>query len=102
MENKNAQMGETELVAGIERLKHEKDIVVLAHFYVQDEIQDVADYIGDSYQLAKLAKTTPQQTICFCGVNFMGESAKILSPGKRVIMPDIKAGCPMADMINNR
>lgn len=98
--NMNKQLGDAELVAGIQRLKQEKDIVVLAHFYVQDEIQDVADYIGDSYQLAKLAKTTPQQTICFCGVNFMGESAKILSPGKRVIMPDIKAGCPMADMIS--
>lgn len=56
----NNQLDDAELVAGIQRLKQEKDIVVLAHFYVQDEIQDVADYIGDSYQLAKLAQTTPQ------------------------------------------
>lgn len=82
----------------IERLKKEKDAVILAHYYVNDEVQEIADYIGDSYYLAKVAKTVDAKTIVFCGVSFMGESAKILNPDKTVLMPDMSADCPMAHM----
>ena len=82
----------------IESLKKEKNAVILAHYYVPGEVQEIADYIGDSFYLSKVAKEAVQDTIIFCGVSFMGESAKILSPGKRVFMPDITAGCPMASM----
>lgn len=82
----------------IERLKKEKDAVILAHYYVNDEVQEIADYIGDSYYLAKIAKTVDAKTIVFCGVSFMGESAKILNPDKTVLMPDMSADCPMAHM----
>lgn len=82
----------------IESLKKEKDAIILAHYYVPGEVQEIADYIGDSFYLSKIAKEAVQDTIIFCGVSFMGESAKILSPGKRVFMPDITAGCPMACM----
>ncbi len=86
------------MISRIETLKKEKDAVILAHYYVNDDVQKVADYIGDSYYLAKLAKTVPQSVICFCGVSFMGESAKILNPEKTVVMPDYEADCPMAHM----
>jgi quinolinate synthase len=82
----------------IEQLKREKNAVILAHYYVNDEIQELADYVGDSYYLSKVATTVPQETILFCGVSFMGESAKILNPEKTVIMPDMYADCPMAHM----
>ncbi len=82
----------------IERLKKEKDAVILAHYYVNDEVQEIADYIGDSYYLAKVVKTVDAKTIVFCGVSFMGESAKILNPDKTVLMPDMSADCPMAHM----
>lgn len=82
----------------IERLKKEKNAVILAHYYVNDEVQEIADYIGDSYYLAKLAKTVDAKTIVFCGVSFMGESAKILNPEKTILMPDTSADCPMAHM----
>lgn len=82
----------------IERLKKEKDAVILAHYYVNDEVQEIADYIGDSYYLAKIAKTVDAKTIVFCGVSFMGESTKILNPDKTVLMPDMSADCPMAHM----
>lgn len=88
-----------QLAERIEQLKKEKDVVVLAHFYVEDEVQDIADYIGDSYYLSKIAADVPQSTILFCGVKFMGESAKILSPEKTILMPDLTADCPMAHMI---
>ncbi len=88
-----------QLTERIEQLKKEKDVVVLAHFYVEDDVQDIADYIGDSYYLSKIAADAPQSTILFCGVRFMGESAKILSPEKTVLMPDLTADCPMAHMI---
>ena len=83
----------------IERLKKEQDAVILAHFYVDDDVQDIADYIGDSFFLAKKAAELECETIVFCGVEFMGESAKLLNPEKRVLMPEPDAGCPMANMI---
>lgn len=88
------------IVSQIEMLKKEKNAVILAHYYVNDEVQKIADYIGDSYYLAKIAKEVPQQVICFCGVSFMGESAKILNPEKTVVMPDPDADCPMAHMVD--
>lgn len=84
----------------IEQLKKEKDIVILAHYYVDGEVQEIADLVGDSYFLAKKATEVSQQNILFCGVSFMGESAKILNPGKRVIMADEFANCPMAHMVD--
>lgn len=80
------------------KLKSEKNAVILAHYYVNDEVQEIADYIGDSYYLAKVAKSVDAEVIVFCGVAFMGESAKILNPGKTVLMPDLNADCPMAHM----
>lgn len=87
-----------ELTKEIERLKKEKNAVILAHYYVNDEVQEIADYIGDSYYLAKIAGKCDADTIVFCGVSFMGESAKILNPDKTVLMPDMSADCPMAHM----
>ncbi len=87
-----------EILLKIEKLKKEKDAVILAHYYVNDEIQEIADYVGDSYYLSKIAVELPQKVIVFCGVTFMGESAKILSPEKTVIMPEALADCPMAHM----
>ena len=87
-----------ELVKEIEQLKKEKNAVILAHYYVNDEVQEIADYIGDSYYLAKVEREVDAKTIVFCGVSFMGESAKILNPNKTVLMPDMSADCPMAHM----
>ncbi|MCI8339357.1 MAG: quinolinate synthase NadA [Lachnospiraceae bacterium] len=83
----------------IKRLKEEKDVIILAHYYVDGEVQEIADLVGDSYFLAKKATEVTQQNILFCGVSFMGESAKLLNPEKRVIMPDECADCPMAHMV---
>ena len=80
----------------INRLKKEKNAVILAHYYVNPEVQDIADYIGDSFYLSKVAVELTEQTIVFCGVSFMGESAKVLNPGKTVLMPDASADCAMA------
>lgn len=82
----------------IKKLKSEKNAIILAHYYVKDEVQEIADYIGDSYYLAKIAKQNTADIIVFCGVSFMGESAKILNPNKKVLMPDMNADCPMAHM----
>ena len=79
-------------------LKEKQDAVILAHYYVDGEVQAIADYVGDSYFLSKLAIELKEQTIIFCGVSFMGESAKVLNPGKKVVMADEFADCPMAHM----
>ena len=83
----------------IARLKAEKNAVILAHYYVSPEIQEIADYIGDSFYLSKQAQKLDNPVIVFCGVGFMGESGKLLSPGKQVLMPAADADCPMAHMV---
>jgi len=81
------------------KLKKEKNALILAHYYVPLDVQDIADHVSDSFAMAKLAKSAKEQTIVICGVRFMGESAKILSPDKKVLLPAADAGCPMADMV---
>lgn len=95
--SRNAETEKTALVEEISRLKKEKDAVILAHYYQRPEIQDIADHIGDSLALARIATTLPNRVIVLCGVHFMGETAKILCPEKTVIVPDDSAGCSLAD-----
>ncbi|MFZ5354773.1 MAG: quinolinate synthase NadA [Bacillota bacterium] len=93
-------MKERNLAEEIIRLKKEKNAIILAHNYQVPEVQDIADVVGDSYALSKHAANTSNDVIVFCGVHFMAESAKILSPQKTVLLPVRDAGCPMADMVS--
>jgi quinolinate synthase len=90
---------DSQLKEKIMKLKKEKDVVILAHNYQIPEVQDVADFTGDSLGLSRQAATVPQKTILFCGVNFMAETAAIISPDKKVLLPDFEAGCSLSDSI---
>ena len=87
------------LIENINRMKQERNAVIVAHNYQVDEVQEVADIVGDSFALSQYCAKSTADTIVFCGVHFMAESAKILSPEKTVLLPEINAGCPMADMV---
>ncbi|HTL32944.1 MAG TPA: quinolinate synthase NadA [Kofleriaceae bacterium] len=90
-------MTDDELESEIKRLKKERNAVILAHYYQESEIQDLADFVGDSLQLSQAAAKTQADVIAFCGVHFMAETAKILNPEKIVVVPDLSAGCSLAD-----
>src|SRR5947209_8332854 len=87
----------TDLIQEIKDLKTKNDATILAHYYQEGEIQDLADFTGDSLRLARAATTVQTSTIVFCGVHFMAETAKMLNPAKRVLLPDLQAGCSLAE-----
>ncbi|HEC41432.1 MAG TPA: quinolinate synthase NadA, partial [Bacteroides sp.] len=86
-----------DLIKEINRLRHEKNAVILAHYYQTEDIQDIADFLGDSLGLSQKAAVTDAEIIVFAGVNFMAETAKIISPQKKVLIPDLNAGCSLAE-----
>src|SRR3569832_2589241 len=86
-----------ELLAEIDRLRKERKAVILAHYYQRPELQDLADFVGDSLELSRKAAETDAEVIAFCGVKFMADTAKILSPEKIVVIPDMDAGCSLED-----
>ena len=90
--------GKQELIGQIQELKKERNALILAHNYQLPEVQDISDFSGDSLELSRKAKDNPADVIVFCGVHFMAETAALLSPNKTVLLPDLAAGCPMADM----
>lgn len=92
-------MNKQELVENIAKLKKERNAVIVAHNYQIDDVQEIADIVGDSFALSRYCATSPHEVIVFCGVHFMAESAKLLSPEKTVLLPEIDAGCPMAEMV---
>jgi len=94
---KTLNMDKIQLISEINRLKKEKNAVIMAHYYQMGDIQDIADHVGDSLALAQWAAKTDADIIVLCGVHFMGETAKILSPSKKVLIPDLNAGCSLAD-----
>lgn len=92
-------MDKQTLINNIEKMKKEQNAVIVAHSYQVDDVQEIADVVGDSFALSQYCASNTADTIVFCGVHFMAESAKILSPEKTVLLPEINAGCPMADMV---
>lgn len=97
MKTNNYRMEKNKLIEEINRLRKEKNAVIMAHYYQEGDIQDIADMVGDSLALAQWATKTDADIIVLCGVHFMGETAKILSPDKKVLIPDLEAGCSLAD-----
>ena len=93
----NASLRGLDLRVEIDRLRKERNAVLLAHYYQTPEIQDIADFVGDSLDLSRKAQATDAEVIAFCGVRFMAETAKILSPQKIVVLPDMDAGCSLED-----
>jgi len=89
-----------DLISSIQKLKKERNIAILAHYYTNDDVQKVADYVGDSFYLSKLATTIKESTIVMCGVSFMAESLKLLNEDKKILIPDKTADCPMAHMVD--
>ena len=97
MKSPNVNLVSIDYVAAINRLKKEKNAVILAHYYQEEPIQAIADYLGDSLYLAQQAEKVEAEVIVFAGVHFMAETAKIINPAKKVLLPDLKAGCSLAD-----
>ena len=98
----NASLKGLDLRAEIDRLRKERNAVILAHYYQTPDIQDLADFVGDSLDLSRKAQATDAEVIAFCGVRFMAETAKILSPDKIVVLPDMNAGCSLEDSAARR